>query len=1240
MSKEDQRQAVGLDDEPQSLQNVDDDTQQQLADTQQEISPAENVQDGDDTQQAIDTQQELSQGVEIQDGDDTQEATVLLDNNQQSTIGAMIQDDEGAVQDDEGSQAASEVKKTKSAAKAKKRTKSAHSTNMIKTKSRDLGTRDSTHHGPKSGTSKKKLTDTQQAQSQDVEIQDGDDTQQAIDTQQELAQGVEIQDGDDTQQAIDESQLPIIPTIGSMIQDDEGTNQDDEASQIASETQRSSSTVKSKKRSRSPQSASVMKAKSRDLGPKDSALQGSKDTSSKKKLTVDSKQSAVSLKKKRSKLKRRKSTDRVAKDRGMRDDADQSDADLSTQQDTGLLDGISDSEVATQDDGQQESELDTSGDLDMMPEGQTFSDSEEHKALDPLDDPSLAIHEALDIEAFNKIVNRYGEIFSDHRYLNVHDEYPAEEVVRLVTMVTDMLGKFEEFMGQSQQNIEMLRAKMRKVKDNVHTSVNKLCMNIREDEEDTTTIEKRELAEKLAALNAICAKTNVEVAEAVHLSTETEKLVVETQMLTETAREEAKWIEMELDRKTRAEAKKKAEEEKRLADEKRQEEEARRQKQAQEEAVKKMETKRRESMHPNMEEAENWTIHEYITADSCFIIKGHPIRFEKKNVRFRVLKPNVTPITFNDQHEELVSQIIQLLAPSRVSLTAIKPLDVYLAIPHLIRRAVASAREPVMKVLEDDTWVELPTIEVTFENQKDKKFAQAEIKSMSTFMVTSRFRRDYVTINKKELTLTSSYDQRVKLTFPDGTFPKEQILILTVIPVDLASVNEFRSWGSQNKRLLASSSIICTDLNTQTMKKPLAVTMSCPSNPAKARKMALARKQKEDKMNQPSIKVPIEFDEKEKGKKKKEKTEEFVSSIKSQPRWYMGEYGASDDDDTDVIYLIALSLGKWNVLPDVEITQKKAELVTFKLPKCYDKFVVVRFRTTVCMESAALLFAGLQETLSYRYARVVFRQHQDEQYQAVVYVLPDYQVDKMCNTLDEQNYSKGPPTSQRICLSEGDQIELKFRGNIRIEGNRSVDLRFHSNLTSMAELMIEEVDRYRQKNFGEHKGVVEFARRYTVPTDAARVPEVKRSFLCDLYISLPRYDVDQGGVPEMITMQIKDPLDCVNEDLLNKLSFQLGKEWQQLAHHLGVTHERVQAILRNIQAHERSETEAKYWMLLTWFKRSKKFEDKVTPLKHALLQCGRTDLAELVYDLELEFHVERFYNESPEKRESIPRLQV
>ena len=79
------------------------------------------------------------------------------------------------------------------------------------------------------------------------------------------------------------------------------------------------------------------------------------------------------------------------------------------------------------------------------------------------------------------------------------------------------------------------------------------------------------------------------------------------------------------------------------------------------------------------------------------------------------------------------------------------------------------------------------------------------------------------------------------------------------------------------------------------------VTMPCPSNPAKARKMALIRKLKEEKMNQPHYKVPVEFDDKkEKGKKKKqEKAEEFVS-IRSQPKWYMGDYAASDGNHSVV----------------------------------------------------------------------------------------------------------------------------------------------------------------------------------------------------------------------------------------------------------------------------------------------------------------------------------------------------
>ena len=66
-------------------------------------------------------------------------------------------------------------------------------------------------------------------------------------------------------------------------------------------------------------------------------------------------------------------------------------------------------------------------------------------------------------------------------------------------------------------------------------------------DDDTQSIEEKELQEKLARLNAHVAKANAELAEALRLSAETENTAAEAQLAAERAKQEAKNIEEEIE---------------------------------------------------------------------------------------------------------------------------------------------------------------------------------------------------------------------------------------------------------------------------------------------------------------------------------------------------------------------------------------------------------------------------------------------------------------------------------------------------------------------------------------------------------------------------------------------------------------------------------------------------------------------------------------------------------------------
>lgn len=69
--------------------------------------------------------------------------------------------------------------------------------------------------------------------------------------------------------------------------------------------------------------------------------------------------------------------------------------------------------------------------------------------------------------------------------------------------------------------------------------------------------------------------------------------------------------------------------------------------------------------------------------------------------------------------------------------------------------------------------------------------------------------------------------------------------------------------------------------------------------------------------------------------------------------------------------------------------------------------------------------------------------------------------------------------------------------------------------------------------------------------------------------------------------------DVINDDILASLARELGDEWKKLASVLNIKKMRIQAILRNNMANDKTEDDAKFDMLVTWAKRVPKGMSKV-----------------------------------------------
>ncbi|XP_033724899.1 death domain-containing protein 1-like [Pecten maximus] len=874
-------------------------------------------------------------------------------------------------------------------------------------------------------------------------------------------------------------------------------------------------------------------------------------------------------------------------------------------------------------------QIDTNNDTKTEESGHTSPEPEmkEEKSAEKWAEKST---DEYNIRSFNDNILEFTEIFDNDKFRTVDSAYPVEDLISVVNSVSTAIDEFKEQTLASQSKLEGLREKMKEVKEAIHHNIAKNAVQLPDDE---VGVEERELTEKLTRLNAEVAKANADLSEALRLSAETESTAVRAQLAAERAKEEAKRIEEELELKSKVEAKRKVEHQKKMeALQKQKEEEDRMELEARKQ--KEIEWKRKEMNSGEKGPVwEKWPTHEInIVSDAHEIgvgcmVRGNPSKFDQSQLELQVVDQMQCRIAYETQ-EELVSCVLTLTNKANDQQQFEEP--IFVAVPFQLSRSSASSREPFIKAEINGEWKEIPSREVTFENFKDVKFAQAEIKGQTTLAVMTRYKRDYVTLSKRPAKIVSSYDHRVTLTLQKDTFNTKELFRMQVQPVDSATINDMQTRRRECKGLLTSSPIIHADWETNSFAKPITVTLPCPPNPAKARKLAQIRKMKEEKMKHPVKAQVIDYEkearkEEQKKKAQQQKEAQMTEEDKVTTKWYMGEYGHNDDDENDLLHFLSMShTGKWTFHPEINVQQVKLDLLQFTLTQPFERFIVLRTRTNIAEENTPPIASAIFEFLSKRFAQVIVKQRSDDPFDCLINVVPVSKTQKVLKRLHESGYDDGPDPSSIVNINEGDVIEVSFRGNITNSKEKTLRLRYNSNLKSEIAFYASEVDQYLQKNFNVFRGVVQLERCYVIKPDRKlkRSPSVvdessvqsaqdtKKELLCEISINIPKYHIEPAYMPVAAPVTIITTTDPVDDGLIRDLARDMGDEWKKVAHSLNVSRARIQAILRNVQVSDRSEEDARYEMLLNWLKKMPKSTDKVAVLSNALIKGGRADLAE------------------------------
>ncbi|XP_038077730.1 death domain-containing protein 1-like isoform X2 [Patiria miniata] len=562
---------------------------------------------------------------------------------------------------------------------------------------------------------------------------------------------------------------------------------------------------------------------------------------------------------------------------------------------------------------------------------------------------------------------------------------------------------------------------------------------------------------------------------------------------------------------------------------------------------------------------------------------------------------------------------------------------IVVAVPYGVSPRMMSTREFVVKFKSgnEDEWKVVPMLatDSSFAEHKGP-FAEVRTNQLGSFAVIARLIKDRQTITKKGGVVKSSSDHRMNVAYPPGVCSLMSVT-LQVQPAEQA-VSDLRARMRHCSDLIAASPIITlTHSSNKPFEKPVTVTIPCPPNPLKV--PAAGGVSSANSPSKPAEKqAPLSPD-----------GAVIIRGTKS------SIFGGDPANDTLHLMHRQSNWNYWNEVENAQFKQVRKDLVSIELDRPMDKLLILRM-TSDGRYPAKNVAQTFERALQIKYASIILHHRVDDPQRVVVQCVPARQLDSALRRLSQDGYEGPPDPSVDVPMSEGQEITLKFSGNIKIVGRDQITFTFHSHRRNMVEFLIEETNKFGNHSSDEYRGMAEFygTPRITLADmedpeevllreaeakaaekenkrsgasmltkaekkkqegldgggrDYQSLRKVESDLICKLSVLLPKAEPDPPLPPSRYRATAIDAGGFVSNANLRWLSSELGNEWESLATVLGIKRSRLQSIKRNNPIKVEHQV---LDMLVTWRSMLPRAYDKERKLCRALVRCGRYDLAE------------------------------
>ncbi|KAM8939522.1 death domain-containing protein 1 [Pelodytes ibericus] len=606
-------------------------------------------------------------------------------------------------------------------------------------------------------------------------------------------------------------------------------------------------------------------------------------------------------------------------------------------------------------------------------------------------------------------------------------------------------------------------------------------------------------------------------------------------------------------------------------------------------------------------ESENGAYKEYMLQSdgeneqrlACFI-KAPPVILQQLECR---LMDDISSLVVSDS-EELVSSV--LLICSKDNHFKI-PFPLSISIPYNARYR-GNYKDVMVKTNDEkleSSYLTPSSLEGYHGNHKGS-FAEVKVYKLGIFSVVSCLKKENFTVLKKGMSIKLSMDSRISLNYPPGCFNTSVILQFKVQPIDTSLISLLKVKHDIYHSVVSTSPLVhVKQPSVQLFLKPVTVFLPCPPNPEK-------KKQGDDTEN----------------KRASTATVPRVTAA-HQIRAVSASVRKHGDNPTEVLKLLTFKEDQWMIMDDILVRNVQNGIVSFEIAEHIQSFIVIRLSSAMDNTHLISFIHSLQDATLSSMVNVVLYRRKDNLQKAIVEVVSSKELNWEILNLRDAGYTGPPEPSEQIPLQEGEQIHLRFCGNITATAGKAsgktFKLTFHSQRKQKLTLNLSVLDEFGNYSSPHYKGTVaiykiskeDIVESYRSGT-ASDVILQQRNPVCKLSLTLPKVEknVSRLSSTKLIT---NDPTDLLWDNLLHWLAQELSEEDASLLV-LSLPIRRSTIQLVKLKSPDNL-TDQVYELLTFWKKSLPTSADKLRLLARHLRKSGRSDLQE---QLQLNWEAKKF----------------